>query len=135
MKKLKDAGRAGLLAYAFMNFALYTVGMVWQWRRIAVDMPPPAGSTLVSLTVRKFAKAFTRVYVGATVFKLVRIVVSIAMAPAAGRVLSFTQRKLRVSENAALLILISLLVKTFLGAVAIVCLGDTALRTAIQLPR
>lgn len=131
-KKMKDAGRAGLMAYAFMNFVLYTVGVTWQWRRIAVEVPLPAGATMVSLTLRKFIKAFTRVYVASAVFKLVRVGISLALAPAAGRVLSFTQRKLKVSENAALVILITLLIKTFLGTLAVVCLGDTALRNAIR---
>lgn len=129
-KKLKGAGRAGLMAYAFLNFAIYTIGMTWQWRRIQLDAP--LGATLVSLTLKKFVIAFGRVYVGAAVFKLARIGVSLALAPAAGRVLRFTQRKLRVSENAALVILMTLLVKTFLGTLAVVCLGDTALRKALQ---
>ena len=131
-KKLKGAGRAGLMAYAFMNFVIYTVGMAWQWRRIQLDVPPPVGATLVSLTIRKFIIAFTRVYVGAAVFKLARIGISLALVPPAGRVLNFTQRKLKVSENAALVILITLLLKTFLGTLVVVFLGDTALRKAIQ---
>ena len=129
--KLKQAGRAGIMSYAFINFVLYTVGMVWQWRRIAVAVPVPDGATLVSLTIRKFMKAFTRVYAGAAVFKIFRIVAALALAPAAGRVLAFTQRKLRVSENTAFVILVTLLLKTFLGTLAVVFLGDSALRKAI----
>lgn len=131
VNKLKQAGRAGILSYAFINFALYTIGIVWQWRRIVVEMPIPDGATLVSLIIRKFMKAFQRVYVGAAVFKLFRIVAALALAPAAGRVLQFTQRKLRVSENTALVILVTLLLKTFIGTLLITCLGDTALRQAI----
>ena len=128
---MKQAGRAGIMSYAFINFVLYTVGMVWQWRRIAVAVPVPDGATLVSLTIRKFMKAFTRVYAGAAVFKIFRIVAALALAPAAGRVLAFTQRKLRVSENTAFVILVTLLLKTFLGTLAVVFLGDSALRKAI----
>jgi len=129
--RLKAAGRAGIMSYAFINFVLYTVGMAWQWRRIAIPLPVPDGATLVSLTLRKFIKAFRRVYVGAAVFKVVRIVLALTLAPAAGKVLAFTQRKLRVSENTALVILITLLLKTFLGTLTIVFLGDTALRKAL----
>ncbi|CAB9517222.1 expressed unknown protein [Seminavis robusta] len=132
-KKLKGAGRAGLIAYCFMNFCLYTVGMTWQWRRMTLE-PATAGASLVSLTLRNFVKVFMTVYMSAAVFKLARIGISLALAPAAGRVLQFTQRKLRVSENTAVAILIALLVKTFLGTLAIVCLGDSALRKALPVP-
>ena len=132
--KIKEAGRAGFMAYAFINFVLYTVGIAWQWRRIATDMPGP-GTTLVSLTLKKLGKAFARVYVGASLFKLVRIVVALALAPAAGRVLQFTQRKLGVSENAAFAILITLLLKTFFGTITAVILGDSALRKTIPTTR
>jgi hypothetical protein len=130
--KLKGAGRAGLLAYAFLNFCLYTVGMSWQWRRTTLEVPSSGGSPLVSMVLKKFAKVFMTVYVGAAVFKLVRIVASLALAPGAGRVLHFTQRKLKVSENTAVAILITLLMKTFLGTLTIVCLGDSALRKALS---
>jgi hypothetical protein len=131
--KIKEAGRAGLMAYAFINFLLYTVGVAWQWRRITVEMPS-SGATVVSITLKKLGKAFARVYVGASLFKLPRIVVALALAPAAGRVLQFTQRKLGVSENAAFAILVALLVKTFLGTLAAVILGDSALKKTIPPP-
>jgi len=130
--KLKQAGRAGVMAYAFINFVLYTVGMAWQWRRITVEIPAVgSGVTLVSLTLRKFTKAFVRVYVGSSVFKLGRIVLALAIAPTAGKILKLTQRKLNVSENTAFVILITLLLKTFLGTLAMSFLGDSALRKAI----
>lgn len=134
IQRMKDAGRAGLMAYAFINFVLYTVGVTWQWRHIAVEAPSGNGATLVSLVARKFVKVFARVYLAAGVFKLVRIAASLAIAPSADRVLRFTQRKLRVSENAAFLLLLTLLLKTFFGTLAVVCLGDSALRQALKNP-
>ena len=130
--KMKQAGRAGIMSYAFINFVLYTAGVVWQYRRIVVEVSD--GSTLFLLILRKFAKAFARVYAGAAVFKIFRILLALALAPAAGRVLGITQRKLRVSENTAFVILLTLLLQSFLVTLAVVCLGDSALRTAIPIP-
>ena len=129
--KMKQAGRAGIMAYAFINFVLYTAGMVWQWRHIHTVKSNEA--TLCSLIFRKFAKSFARVYAAAAVFKVFRILLAVALAPAAGRALVVTQRKLGVSENTAFAILITLLLKTFLGVLAVVCLGDSALRTTLPL--
>jgi hypothetical protein len=129
--KLKQAGRAGLLAYAFLNFIMYTVGMAWQWRRI--DMSPVGGVSIATLTMKKFGKAFARVFVVGASLKLGRILVALALAPAAGRALQFTQRKLGVSENTAFVILITLLLKTFFGTLAAVILGDSALRKTVQI--
>lgn len=131
-KKMKQAGRAGIMSYAFINFVLYTAGMVWQWRHIHIAVSD--GATVFSLILRKFAKAFARVYAAAAVFKIFRILLAVSLAPAAGRVLNVTQRKLGVSENTAFAILITLLLQTFLGVLAVVCLGDSALRTTLPIP-
>ena len=130
--RMKQAGRAGILSYAFINFVLYTAGVVWQYRRIVVEVSD--GSTLPSLILRKFAKAFARVYAGAAVFKFFRILLALALAPAGGRVLDVTQRKLRVSENTAFVILLTLLLQSFLVTLTVVCLGDSAIRTTIPIP-
>lgn len=107
---------------ALINFVIYSVGISWQWRHLPLELIIP----------KKLGNAFARVYVGASLFKLVRIFAAIALAPPAGRILKATQKKLGVSENTAFTIWIILLLKTFFATVAVSIVSDSALRKTMS---
>jgi hypothetical protein len=130
---LKANGRAGFLSYAFFNFLFYSVGILWQWHRIAA-VPPTASSSALLIISRKFARTFAALCVGSQVFKLPKLFGSVALAPLAGRVLKFTQKKLNISENKACILLVASMVIAWSVMVSIPMLSEfTKLKRVLQL--
>jgi hypothetical protein len=123
---LEKAGRAGAVAYGFLNFALYAGGTIWQWHRITVTPSTAISSPLLSLQLKKLGRVLATVYLGSQVTKLPRIFLAIALAPLGNRALLSTQNKLGVSENVAFGILAAILVGSFLSIIACIMLGSTA---------
>jgi hypothetical protein len=124
---LEKAGRAGGVAYGFLNFALYAGGTIWQWHRISVAPSTVISSSLLSLQLKKLGRVLATVYLGSQVTKLPRIFLAIALAPLGDRALRSTQNNLGVSENVAFGILAAILVGSFLSIIAFIMLGSTAI--------
>jgi hypothetical protein len=130
---LKAKGRSGFIAYVFFNFLFYTVGVLWQWQRIAAAHPTSQSSALLLLS-RKFARTFAALYVGSQFFKLPKLFGSVALAPVADRVLKFTMNKLNISENRACIVLVASMYLTWMGLVSIPVLSEfTKLKRLIRL--
>jgi hypothetical protein len=119
--KLNKAGRAGLLAYGFLNFALYAGGTLWQWHRI-VPVPLPS---LQQSQIQKLGKVLASVYIGSQVTKLPRIALAVALAPVANQSLEWLQTRLEVSEGTAFGILTVSLISSFVGVLAFLTIGST----------
>jgi hypothetical protein len=125
---LKAKGRAGFIAYVFFNFLFYTVGVLWQWQRMAAAHPTSQSSALLLLS-KKFAKTFAALYVGSQFFKLPKLFGSVALAPVTERVLKFT-----ISENKACIVLVASMFITWMGLVSIPVLSEfTKLKRLIYL--
>lgn len=125
---LEKAGRAGAVAYGFLNFALYTGGTLWQWHRITVAPSTAISSSLLNLQLKKLGRVLATVYLGSQVTKLPRIFLAIALAPLGDRALRSTQKNLGVSENVAFGILAAIQVGSFLSIISFIMLGSTAIR-------
>jgi hypothetical protein len=83
---------------------------------------------------RKFARTFAALCVGSQVFKLPKLFGSVALAPLAGRVLKFTQKKLNISENKACILLVASMVIAWSVMVSIPMLSEfTKLKRVLQL--
>ncbi|CAJ1945097.1 unnamed protein product [Cylindrotheca closterium] len=121
-EKLNQAGRAGFLAYGFLNFALYAGGTLLQWHHISISGPPTISSQL-----QKLGKALGTVYVGSQVTKLPRIALAVALAPVGNRSLDWLHEKLGVSEGTAFGILTAALIGSFLAVVGILIVGSALL--------
>lgn len=104
---LKRQGRAGVLSYCVFNLLFYTIGMAWQWQRVAPADPLTSSSSMVVILVRKFARVFASLYVAAQFIKIPKVFGAIALAPYAQRALDSVSHELNVSQNAALIVLIS----------------------------
>jgi hypothetical protein len=125
---LKHAGLAGLISYVALNFAWYTCAIVFQWRRTSSTVE--LSSRALGTSLRRFGKVLTAVYVGSQLTRLVRLKLSLVLAPFGNTVLRFTEKKLQVSENVAFALLSGAMIGSCLGIWSIIVLGDaTMLRT------
>ena len=123
---LKQKGRAGFLSYCFFNFLFYTIGILWQWRRIAPGDPIASSSTALMIVGRKFGRVFASLYVASQVFKLPKLFGAVALVPVTERLLRSASRKLRVNETVASILFVVLLYATWLGLVGIPVLAEYA---------
>ncbi|GAX23358.1 hypothetical protein FisN_15Lh073 [Fistulifera solaris] len=123
---LKRKGRAGVLSYCLFNLLFYTTGMAWQWQRIAPVDPLVTSSSLTMILVRKFARVFASLYVAAQFIKIPKVFGAIALAPYAQRTTNAVSKKMNVSQNAALIILLSLMVMSWATIIGALILGDYA---------
>ncbi|KAL3944258.1 MAG: hypothetical protein SGBAC_001652 [Bacillariaceae sp.] len=121
-EKLNQAGRAGFLAYGFLNFALYAGGTLLQWHRISTTGPPA-----ISSQIQKLGKVLGTVYVGSQVTKLPRIALAVALAPVGNRSLDWLQKKFGVSEGTAFGMLTAALIGSFLTVVGSLIVGSALL--------
>ena len=116
-KTLKDKGRAGIVAYAFFNFVLYSVGALIQWKRIGPG--DPAAHSVTTLVVRKLGRVLASMYVISNLLKIPKIMVSIALTPLTQQSLYLVRERLGVSENAATVLLTSFMLAAWIGILAI----------------
>lgn len=123
---LKRKGRAGVLSYCVFNLLFYTMGMAWQWQRIAPADPLTTSSSITMVMVRKFARVFASLYVAAQLIKIPKVFGAIALAPYAQRVTDVVSKKLKVSQNVALVVLMSLMVVSWAAVIGALILGDYA---------
>lgn len=117
-EKLNKAGRAGFLAYGFLNFALYAGGTILQWHRIV-----PTGPSFQN-QIQKLGKVLASVYIGSQVTKIPRIALALALAPFGNRSLEWLQTQLAVSEGTAFGILTVSLIASFVGVLAFLTVGS-----------
>jgi hypothetical protein len=133
--KLKSKGKVGILAYCFFNFAFYTIGMLWQWPRVAPAHPLSA-STVSVVVFRKFCRVFGSLYISSQFFKLPKLVAAVAMLPVSSKCLSETRERLRISESLSMVVLVSIMVALWSGIVSIPIISEyTRLRRFAQLER
>jgi hypothetical protein len=125
--KLKGAGRAGVIAYGALNFAWYTLAVMWQWGRVSAAPVSPGTIKALKYSIKKFGKVLIGTYVGSQVTKLARLSLAILLAPIGDRALRSTQTKFNIDESRAFWLLTSLLIGSCLGVWASVIVGDAAL--------
>jgi hypothetical protein len=132
---LKSKGRAGLVAYCFFNWVFYTIGLQWQWYRVAsADPLSAAGTSVAALVARKFATVFCYLYGYSQLCKLPKLCTAVGLAPMATRTLSTLQEKLHVNETVAMVILVGAMVLLWMTASAIPVWREYAtLRRIVQL--
>jgi hypothetical protein len=133
--KLKSRGRVGLLAYCFFNFAFYTVGVLWQWPRVA-PAHPLSLSTVSMVVFRKFCRVFGSLYLSSQLFKLPKLFAAVALLPVSSKCLAVTRKRLRLSETRSTIVLVAGMVFLWSGIVAIPILSEySRLRRFAQLER
>jgi hypothetical protein len=124
---LKEHGRAGFLAYCFFNFVYYSIGMVWQWRHISTTTPTDptmilnssaslassilsssssgfassSNTVILTMCLIKFGKVFAYVLTLSQLFKIPKLVSSVAIAPFTSKLLQWTKQKFQTSDNIA----------------------------------
>ena len=118
--KLQAAGRAGLLAYGFMNLAFYAGATCWCWSSLS-----PGGTTDLSSQIRKLGKVLGIVYAGSQLTKIFRISLAVVCAPIADRLLGSVKVKMDISEGKAMGILTVGMILSFLGILASLTIGST----------
>ena len=123
---LRQNGRAGFMSYCFFNFVFYTVGLLWQWPRIAPGDPLASSSSAAVVVLRKFGRVFASLYMASQVFKIPKLFGAVAFVPVTKRVLKLTSRKLRVDENVASAVLVGLMFATWLGLATLPALAEYA---------
>lgn len=123
---LKRKGRAGVLSYCVFNLLFYTIGMAWQWQRIAPADPLATTSSIVMVLTRKFARVFASLYVAAQFIKIPKVFGAIALAPYAQRAMDSVSKKLRVTQNVALVVLMSTMLVSWVAIIGALVLGDYA---------
>jgi hypothetical protein len=122
---MKQAGRAGLVAYFGLSFAWYTFAIFWQWQRESSKVA--ISRAALGTALRRFGKVFLSAFISDKLTRLLRIQLALALAPLGDKALRLTQTKFRVSENRAFFILAGLMVLTCLGVWATIILGDAAM--------
>jgi hypothetical protein len=133
--RLKSSGRAGIVSYCFLNLVFYTVGVLWQWNRMAMGDPLTAPS-LTGVMLRKMGKVFASLYVASQFVKLPKVVAAVALTPVAQRVLNATKKQLRVSETTATVVLVGLQYLLWLGIVIVPVLSEySKLQRVVNLDR
>ena len=116
--KIKKKSKAGVLAYAMFNFVVYTIGMHWQWGRIAPAEITSASNAL-NLTVRKFCRVFGTVYIISNLLKIPKLLSIAGLVPVTDRVLQASHEKTGLSETRLLVIFVSVLTALWMAATAV----------------
>ncbi|CAM9939522.1 unnamed protein product [Ectocarpus fasciculatus] len=124
-------GTAGLVSYGVLNGLWYSCGIAY------VTLGPmgvvPAGGGIertISASVKQFGKVIGLVWLGSQATKPVRLALAALTAPAADRLIAFTQRRLGLKKKNA----VSLLVAAIFGSTVAFCLAVLAygaVRTAV----
>ena len=111
--RLKSSGRAGIVAYSFITFSWYTIAILFQWRRLIGSVRCCSHSAFLAASLHHFARSIAAAFVGAQFMKLPRIMSAIAIAPLGKWAVKSTQKRLRVSEDRAVVTLNSAMMAIF----------------------
>jgi hypothetical protein len=123
--KIKQKGKAGVLAYAMFNFCVYSVGMLWQWRRIAAaDVTSTSSATV--LTLRKFGRVFGTVYIVSNLLKVPKLLAIAGMAPLTEKFLKRIESRTAMSETRILILCLSALVSTWMALMAVPVISEVS---------
>jgi hypothetical protein len=142
---LKRQGRAGLISYCFFNFLYYTMGMLWQWPRMAILQNDPvtnlsssvAGTlsllplqhqqhTIPTLLFRKLGKIFAYLYAFSQLLKIPKLCTAVGLAPLASKSLEMIKVRFGVKETMATAILITFMIVVWCAIVAVPILSEYA---------
>lgn len=77
--QLRRHGAAGVVSYALLNCLWYTLGMAWQWRRLAASTS--TSTRTFSHFLQAYVTCFTTVYAAAQLAKVGKLAVAVALAP------------------------------------------------------
>ena len=131
--KIKSSGKTGFLSYAIFNFCIYSFGMLWQWKRIAMPQVTSASSAML-LTLRKLGRAFATVYIVSNILKIPKLFSVAGMVPLTDRLLKLSSAKSGLSEKRLVVIITSVLVSIWVALLAVPVLSDfSCLRKLVQL--
>jgi len=132
-QKLKSAGRAGILSYGVLNFAWYTIALLFSWKRLSnvthissdgittvATMIPAHNKEAILLSFQKFFKVLGYVYAGSQVTKILRLSLAVACAPLGDKMLKYVQRKWGMGEAQSFWILTASMIGLCLGFWALV---------------
>jgi hypothetical protein len=142
---LKRQGHAGLISYCFFNFLYYTMGMLWQWPRMAILQNDPvtnlsssvAGTlsllplqqqqhTIPTLLFRKLGKIFAYLYAFSQLLKIPKLCTAVGLAPLASKSLEMIKVRFGVKETMATAILITFMIVVWCTIVAVPILSEYA---------
>jgi len=126
---IKSFGRGGLVMYGVLNGLWYGLAVAWQWKRVSssATIAGAAASSAIRASIRKFTTVIATVYIGSQITKLPRMYLAVVLAPFGDSLLRKTQDTLKVSEGAALGIVVSLLLGSCFGIWATIILGDATM--------
>lgn len=124
---LKRQGRAGFVAYCCFNCLYYTVGILWQWPRMAaIGDPLTSNLSVATLVARKFGTVFAYLYALSQLAKIPKLFTSVALAPLAGRGLELLQKRLRINETAATIVMVGATVVLWFAVISLPVFSEYA---------
>ncbi|CAN0112376.1 unnamed protein product, partial [Phaeothamnion confervicola] len=132
LKRLREYGAAGVLAYGCLNGLYYSLAFTVAWLSMggAGAGAAGAGTSVIGAAFRRSVKVMGLVWAGSQVTKVFRYAGALALAPAADRLLSGAQRGLRLRTRGASLAVLSLLLLASTVAIVAVVVVSSALATA-----
>lgn len=113
--KIKQKGKAGVLAYAIINFVLYSAGMLWHWQRLAPVTAVTGTSHAWTLVARKLGRVFGTVYIISNVLKIPKLFMVAGLLPLTDQCLQAGRRRTQWSHRRLLVTYCLLLVATWAG--------------------
>lgn len=133
---LKSKGRAGFVSYCLFNFVFYSVGVLWQWQRVA-PADPFAAPSVLHVIIRKFGHVFGSLLVASQLIKIPKLFFAVAMVPITERSQSFMMRRLKVpSANLAAALQVGAMVAAWVALVSIPIVKEyTMLHRLVRLQR
>ena len=121
--KIRQKGKAGVLAYAIFNFCVYSAGMLWQWRSIA-SAEVTSTSNAAALTLRKFGRVFGTVYIVSNLLKVPKLLTVSCLIPLAENILKRVQDRTNMSESWAVIACLAALISVWMALLAVPVLSE-----------
>jgi len=124
---LQAAGRAGVLSFVLLNLSLSTLTIIQRSQTLSA-MPHVAlveGKVqAIKLSLHKFGKVLSSVYVGSQRTRLSRLSLVVVLAPFTNTLLRQVESRMKLSAGKALGVLTSILVTLCIGIWGIIIISD-----------
>jgi hypothetical protein len=121
--KIRQKGKAGILAYAVFNFFLYSVGVLWQWR-VTAGAEVTSTSSAATLTLRKFGRAFATIFIISNILKVPKVLTVAGLSSLTDRFLQWAQYRTKLSETRLLILCLLTLVTAWAVLMAVPLVSD-----------
>lgn len=122
--KLKSKGRAGLVSYCFGTFLFYSIGIAWQWKRVALaDMASAA--SIFELIGRKLFRILASLMVVANIIEIPKLLFATALVPFIDGSHGFLVQRLKLpNANVAAALQIAAMILVWFALVSVSICSD-----------